>query len=161
MTEVTIELPENLAKDLENYLAENPGDTVIEMIQEALRITYHTQCVAGLGQLGRAKTALIVPMPIVFEVYKWLLYHTRVDVAQRALRTVTSLVKVTVIDVQSFQELQTTVASLNDWQGSLEDGVVVLSALQYDAPVWTYNFRDFSAFKSLDLWNPPIVQLAA
>ena len=38
MTEVTIELPEQLAEQLKTYLAENPGDTVTEMIQEALRI---------------------------------------------------------------------------------------------------------------------------
>lgn len=38
--------------------------------------TYHSQGVAGFTQLSKAKTVLLTPMPIVFEVYKWLLQRT-------------------------------------------------------------------------------------
>lgn len=43
--------------------------------------THHAQCVTGFTQLTQAKTALLTPIPIVFEVYKWLLQRTTPQVA--------------------------------------------------------------------------------
>jgi hypothetical protein len=40
------------------------------------------------------------------------------------------------------------------WQGSLEDAAVIFIAMRYRCPVWTYNFRDFAAFKALEFWTP-------
>ncbi|MGF1515816.1 MAG: hypothetical protein ACFB5Z_19245 [Elainellaceae cyanobacterium] len=38
MTQLTIELPEQVAKDLEAYLQENPQETLAGLIYEALQI---------------------------------------------------------------------------------------------------------------------------
>ena len=53
-----------------------------------------------------------------------------------------------------FVELQEMIAQLSDWQGSLEDATVVHTAICFRCPVWTYNYRDFTAFKSLEFWTP-------
>lgn len=53
-----------------------------------------------------------------------------------------------------FQGVQELVTALADWQGTLEDALVALTALQHRAPVWTLNNRDLSAFPRLSFWTP-------
>ncbi|NEP17247.1 MAG: type II toxin-antitoxin system VapC family toxin [Leptolyngbya sp. SIO4C1] len=120
--------------------------------------TYHSQCVNGFRYLSGAKTILLTPMPIVFEVYKWLLQRTRPAVAQRALETMSETLHILTLDSEIFSELKAAVSRLSDWHGSLEDATVILTAIQYRCPVWTYNFRDFNVFKSLELWTPESVR---
>ena len=50
-----------------------------------------------------------------------------------------------------FEEIQAIAVDFSDWKGSLEDATVVFVAARYSCPVWTYNFRDFSAFPALEL----------
>ncbi|MGB3571235.1 MAG: type II toxin-antitoxin system VapC family toxin [Phormidesmis sp.] len=116
--------------------------------------TYHRQCVEGFRQLTQTNTLLLTPLPIVFEVYKWLLQRTRPEVAQQTLLTMNDSLHVLPMDAKAFGQLQAVVAQLPQWRGSLEDATVMLTALQYRCPVWTYNFRDFSLFSALDFWNP-------
>lgn len=116
--------------------------------------TYHAQCVEGFRQLTQTNTLLLTPLPIVFEVYKWLLQRTRPKVAQQTLLTMNDCLHVLPMDAEAFEQMQTVVTQLPEWKGSLEDATVMLTALQYRCPVWTYNFRDFSLFSALDFWNP-------
>lgn len=119
--------------------------------------TYHLQCVEGFGQLIRNNTLLLAPLPIVFEVYKWLLQRTRPEIAQRTLLTMSDSLQLLATDMETFSELQTAIEQLPQWRGSLEDATVMLTALQYRCPIWTYNFRDFSIFGALEFWNPESV----
>src|SRR4051794_5980111 len=45
----------------------------------------HTTAVAGFGQLEGADPELLAPLPIVFEVYKWLSYETHPAMAREGL----------------------------------------------------------------------------
>jgi len=47
--------------------------------------THHAECVPGFRQLAEENIKAIAPVPIVFEVYKWLLQRTRPEVARRAI----------------------------------------------------------------------------
>lgn len=116
--------------------------------------TYHAQCVAGFSQLIEGNTLLLTPLPIVFEVYKWLLQRTRPEVAQQTLLTMNDSLHILAMEAEAFSQLQAVVAQLPQWKGSLEDATVMLTALQHRCPVWTYNFRDFSIFSALEFWNP-------
>lgn len=116
--------------------------------------TYHSQCVDGFRQLTQSNTLLLTPLPIVFEVYKWLLLRTQPEVAQQTLLTMNDSLHILAMDSAAFSQLQTIVAQLPQWKGSLEDATVMLTALQYRCPIWTYNFRDFSIFSALEFWNP-------
>ena len=115
---------------------------------------YHQQCVNGFAQLAKDKTVLLTPIPIIFEVYKWLLQRTTPVIAQRALQTMEDslylieFTKVNLIDIKSF------LLQIPQWKVSLDDATVILVALRYQGLVWTYNFRDFSAFKTLNFWTP-------
>jgi predicted nucleic acid-binding protein len=115
---------------------------------------YHQQCVNGFAQLAKDKTVLLTPIPIIFEVYKWLLQRTTPLIAQHALQTMEDslylieFTKADLIDIKSF------LLQIPQWKGSLEDATVILVALRYQGLVWTYNFRDFSAFRTLNFWTP-------
>jgi predicted nucleic acid-binding protein len=116
--------------------------------------TYHQQCVEGFSQLTQNKTILLAPIPIVFEVYKWLIQRTTTDAARRALQIMEDSLHLIEINKADLTNLKAMLLQLPKWQGSLEDATVVLVALRYRCPVWTYNFRDFAAFKSLNFWAP-------
>lgn len=118
--------------------------------------TYHQQCTAGFDQLIKARTTLLIPLPIVFEVYKWILQNTYPQAAQKALITMDSYFQVVTLSAQDFHTIKLSLTQMTQWTGSLEDATVVMIAIQYRCPVWTYNFRDFSRFESLDFWNPSL-----
>ncbi len=116
--------------------------------------SYHDEALIGFTQLKQQKTQLITPIPIIFEVYKWLLNRGSVSLAQKTLAVMeNSLYSVTLCDAD-FVQLQIMIQSLSNWQGSLEDATVILVAQKYNAPIWTLNYRDFSRFKNLNFWNP-------
>lgn len=117
--------------------------------------TYHLDCVRGFETLAQENTTLLTPIPIVFEVYKWLLQRTQPRTAQNALQVMRESVHIIPLETADFEEIRGMVTQLSQWQGSLEDATVVLTALRYRSPVWTYNFRDFAIFKALEFWTPP------
>jgi predicted nucleic acid-binding protein len=118
------------------------------------RDTYHQECVQGFAYLRNQRVALVVPIPILFEVYKWLLQRTHVEEAQQALAVMTDSFHPVALSHEDFGALQAMVLRLPDWKGSLEDGTVVMTALRYQSPLWTYNYRDLAQFKSLEFWTP-------
>jgi hypothetical protein len=58
------------------------------------------------------------------------------------------------INKDDLADLKSMLVQLPLWQGSLEDAAVIFIAMRYRCPVWTYNFRDFAAFKALEFWTP-------
>ena len=76
------------------------------------------------------------------------------DVAKDALQTMKDELRILSVSERDFENLEGIAVNIRGWQGSLEDATVVLTAVQYSCPVWTYNFRDFAAFKAIELWNP-------
>lgn len=116
----------------------------------------HNECVAGFNQLQRQKNKLFVPIPIVFEVYKWLSRKVSPSVAQSRLNIMVRRFYLVTVSQVDLLELQAFITNLPDWRGTLEDAVVISTALRYDCPVWTMNYRDFSVFNSLLFWTPDI-----
>jgi predicted nucleic acid-binding protein len=116
--------------------------------------THHSQCVQGFSQLAKQNVTLLVPIPIVFEVYKWLLQKTNVLVARRSLQIMHESIHTVPVNQSDFEELQAMLERLSDWQGTLEDASVVSTAILYKCAVWTFNYRDFVAFSEIEFWNP-------
>jgi predicted nucleic acid-binding protein len=79
--------------------------------------TYHAQCVAGFRQLIEDNTLLLTPVPIVFEVYKWLLQRTRPEIAQQTLLTMSDSLHMLAMDTEAFSQLQAV--SLNCRSGKV------------------------------------------
>jgi hypothetical protein len=114
----------------------------------------HSTAVVGFRQLARAHTRLIAPLPIVFEVYKWLLYQAHPGAAQLGLQRMRRSLEIVYPGVDDFKEVAAVLAGLATWNGTLEDALVALMGLRMDVPVWTMNYRDLAAFPNLHFWTP-------
>jgi predicted nucleic acid-binding protein len=114
----------------------------------------HPTAKQGFGQLFQDRTQLITPIPIIYEVYKWLLYETSPTVAQSALRVMRQSLHEVAVDSIELEAVQALIALIPKWKGSLEDATVILYAQQLNCPVWTLNYRDFGVFTNLSFWNP-------
>jgi len=115
---------------------------------------HHIEAVTGFRQLLRQKTILWAPLPIVFEVYKWLLNNTRYETACNAFAVMLEIVQPVFLDGADVIALKVLIRSLPGWGGSLEDASVILVTQRDRCPVWTMNYRDFGTIQGLDFWTP-------
>jgi predicted nucleic acid-binding protein len=118
------------------------------------RDDYHSLAVQGFNALDKAHTRLIAPACVILEVAKRLLF----DVSAAAMHTAT-LAMLETLDIldttpliihDAFELTQ----SINKWGVTLEDAMIMNTALALNAPVWTLNYRDFGAIKTLEFWTP-------
>jgi predicted nucleic acid-binding protein len=114
----------------------------------------HSECVAGFAKLPTEFGEVLTPLPILFEVYKFVARNGSPEAAQKALAIIVSDTVVVPLDLEAFQNIYSMVCQIPNWQGSLEDASVVAIAMTYNAPVWTLDYRDLSWFKNIELWTP-------
>jgi predicted nucleic acid-binding protein len=114
----------------------------------------HAASVAGFDQLTRAHSIMLAPLPIVFEVYKWLAYETNSTRARSALQQMRDSLQILYPDAAELEDVAALVDDLPGWGGSLEDALVALLGLKMEVPVWTLNYRDLAAFPNLQFWTP-------
>lgn len=115
----------------------------------------HAVSRAGFDTLIRGRARLVAPLPIVFEVYKWLLHQAGARVAQAALVDMRSVLELVFPDPSIFDDVLAMVTALGTrWNGSLEDALVAAVAIRLRLPAWTLNYRDLAAFPRLALWSP-------
>ncbi len=116
--------------------------------------SYHDDAVKGFQQLSSLKTQVFTPIPIIFEVYKWLLHRGGVNFAQTTLSVMYESLYPIAIGDKEFNQLRAIISNLPQWKGTLEDGTVLLLSQTYSCPIWTLNYRDFSRFQQLQFWTP-------
>jgi predicted nucleic acid-binding protein len=116
--------------------------------------TNHAVCISGFQQLNQSNTTLLIPLPILFEVYKWLLKRVGAEPAQKTLDVIRESMQSVAISQLDFQEIHEMIRILPDWHGSLEDATAVLIAQRHQCPLWTLNHQDFKQFRGLDFWSP-------
>ena len=114
----------------------------------------HATAEAGFRQLAGARTRLITPLAIVFEVYKWLVYEAHAGAARFGLQQMRQSLEIVYPGAANLDEVVTVLAAMPAWNGTLEDALVAVTGLRLGAPVWTLNFRDLSAFRNLRFWTP-------
>ena len=105
-------------------------------------------------QLAQNRARLIVPLPVVFGVSKWLVYEAHPGAAQLALQRMWRSLEIAYPGAAELDEGATVLAALPAWKGTLEDALVAVTGLRLSTPVWTLNFRDLSAFRNLQFWTP-------
>lgn len=114
----------------------------------------HGAAVAGFQQLSAAGTDVLVPLPIVFEVYKWLLYESHPALAREGLVRMQETLEILYPNADELDEVVSVLDSMPAWRGSLEDALLAAMGLWRDVPVWTLNYRDLGAFRNLQFWTP-------
>jgi len=97
---------------------------------------------------------ILVPVPVVFEVFKWLAYNVGAGAARLALERMRGNFEFVEINLDGLDELVAMVAAIPRWPGSLEDAALAYVGGRMQAAVWTYNYRDLRAFPNLQFWTP-------
>lgn len=115
---------------------------------------YHEDASRGFGQLFTGHTQVILPVPILFEVYKRLAYDVGPALAHQAFEFMRASFTLWYIESDELARLHELILLMGWWGGSLEDAVLAMSGLARDVPVWTYNYRDLRAFPNLQFWTP-------
>ena len=115
---------------------------------------FHEESVRGFQELRHSRVRVLAPLPVVFEVYKWILYNINYVAAQEALDGMQRSLEITNVTADILRSLADITERLPNWGGSLEDALVLFAARSLGCPAWTYNSRDFAAFRDLELWNP-------
>ena len=114
----------------------------------------HKECKAGFAQLPTLFGEVLTPLPVLFEIYKFVAREQSSEAAQKALAVIIEDTLVVPLELETFWNVYNLVCQMPQWKGSLEDASVVITAKQYSASVWTLDYRDLSWFKDLELWIP-------
>jgi predicted nucleic acid-binding protein len=117
-------------------------------------VQYHSIASAGFLSLARSGTRLIVPSCVVLEVAKRLLFDVSIEAMQKATAAMLETLDVRDTTVAVLQTALELVQSKQQWGATLEDAIVMNTALGLGVPVWTLNYRDFAAVKNLEFWTP-------
>src|SRR5256885_1126858 len=82
---------------------------------------YHHEAERGFRQLRESRAQVLIPVPIVFEVYKRLAYDVGPELARRGLDYMSASLTLLYLDSDDLDVLQVLVESMPWWGGSLED----------------------------------------
>lgn len=115
---------------------------------------HHENAVRGFQILVAGHTRLIAPSCVVLEVAKRMLFDINVSAMQTAVTSMLETLEILDTTPATIQNALELIQSKNDWGATLEDAIVIQTALALDAPVWTINDRDFNAVKALQFWTP-------
>ncbi len=114
----------------------------------------HAQALSGFGQLNEMNTRLIAPSCVVLEVAKRLLFDVNAIAMQRATTAMLETLVIPDTTPNIIQNALELIQRMKNWGATLEDAIVINTALALNAPVWTFNYRDFAAVKNLEFWTP-------
>jgi predicted nucleic acid-binding protein len=114
----------------------------------------HTNVVNGLLSLETSNAHLIVPSCVVFETAKRLLFDVNADAMRAGTAMMLESLDVQDTTAHTIQEALLLTERMGKWGATLEDAVVIQTALMLKAHVWTFNYRDFAAIKTLQFWTP-------
>ena len=115
---------------------------------------YHQQAIIGFNKLKQEQQKLILPLPIVFEVHRWLLQKQGAMLAQTIFAAIDRSFEIYTIKESDFQSIKAIALHFSDWSGTLADASVVYVAITLKCPIWTLDYRDLGCFKSLSFWTP-------
>ncbi|ACB00290.1 MULTISPECIES: type II toxin-antitoxin system VapC family toxin [Cyanophyceae] len=115
---------------------------------------YHELAQSGFTQIPKAFGEIITPLPIVFEVYKFVSRRESIQAAQFLLTTLQTNTVIQTISPTDFQEIYELSIRSPQWRGSLEDASVLVVAKQMQAKVWTIDYRDLGFFEDIGFWHP-------
>lgn len=118
------------------------------------RDEHHLEALSGFQQLDAMNTRLIAPSCVVLEVAKRLLFDVNADAMQTATAAMLETLVIPDTTPNIIQNALELIQNMKNWGATLEDAIVISTAFALNAPVWTFNYRDFGAVKNLEFWTP-------
>ena len=115
---------------------------------------YHSGAKQGFSQIPINFGEVLTPLPILFEVYKFVSRHESAKAAQTLLSIIKYDTVIIPISETDFAIISDLVLQITNWQGTLEDASVIVIAQQYQAQVWTLDYKDLGYFSNVQFWTP-------
>ncbi len=115
---------------------------------------YHQEAKRGFKEIPVTFGEVLTPLPILFEVYKFVSRYQSVNAARTLLKIIQTETVIIPLSNSDFTTIFDLVLTTPNWQGSLEDASVIFTAQQYQAKIWTIDYQDFGFFNNLEFWNP-------
>ena len=115
---------------------------------------YHSEAKRGFNQIPVNFGEVLTPLPILFEVYKFVSRNESAQVAQKLLSIIHYDTVIIPISETDFATISDLVLQIANWQGTLEDASVILIAQKYQAQVWTLDYKDLGYFSNVQFWTP-------
>lgn len=115
---------------------------------------YHSEAKQGFSQIPVNFGEVLTPLPILFEVYKFVCRNESPQIAQFLLNLIQEETVVIPITESDFLILSDLVSQNPSWRGTLEDASVIVIAQKYQAYVWTIDYKDLGFFSNINFWNP-------
>lgn len=115
---------------------------------------YHQEAKRGFSQIPVIFGEVLTPLPILFEVYKFVSRYQSVNVARTLLKIIQTETVIISLSNLDFTAISDLVLTTPNWKGSLEDASVIFTAQEYQAIIWTIDYQDFGFFNNLQFWNP-------
>jgi predicted nucleic acid-binding protein len=115
---------------------------------------YHQSAKRGFRQISREFGEVLTPLPVLFEVYKFVSRNQSPKAAQFLLNLLQEETVVIPISFGDFSILAELVLATNNWSGTLEDASVIVIAQQEQAQIWTIDHKDLGYFNNVEFWTP-------
>jgi predicted nucleic acid-binding protein len=96
---------------------------------------------------------LFTSFPVLCEVHKLIQQYANPKTAQAALGTLWNALEILPLNESEIENAIALTAATDDWLGTLQDATIIILARQLNLPVWTLDYRDFSRFSDISLWN--------
>jgi predicted nucleic acid-binding protein len=115
--------------------------------------TEHQNCLARFEQILDEQYILLTTFPVLCEVHKLIQRYASPTVAQVALQELQEALEIVPFDVPDIEDAMSLVTDTPHWKGTLQDASVIVLSRHLGLPVWTLDYRDFSRFPDIELWN--------
>jgi predicted nucleic acid-binding protein len=115
---------------------------------------YHSQAKLGFSQISLLFGEVLTPLPILFEVYKFVYRNESPNMAQKLLEIIQEETLIVTISESDFVTISDLILNFSHWQGILEDASVIVISKKYQGQIWTIDYKDLGFFGDLEFWNP-------
>ncbi|AFZ53964.1 type II toxin-antitoxin system VapC family toxin [Cyanobacterium aponinum] len=125
---------------------------LIALVSE--RDNYHSEAKLGFSQISLLFGEVLTPLPILFEVYKFVSRNESPKIAQKLLSVIQKETVIVTISESDFVSISDLVLNFSHWGGTLEDASVIVIAKKYQGKIWTIDYKDLGFFGDIEFWNP-------
>ncbi len=115
---------------------------------------YHDLAMVGFARLAAEFGEVLTPLPIVFEVYKFVAFNQSFAVARQLLTILRAETVIEILSENDFLEIFELIIQYPEWTATLEDASVLRIAQRTQAWVWTIDYQDLAFFKNINFWTP-------
>lgn len=113
----------------------------------------HPNCLERFQSILDNPSHLMTSFPVLCEVHKLIQQYSNKITAQRALSTLWDALEILPLNDAEIESAIALTTTTDAWLGTLQDATMIVLARQMNLPVWTLDYRDFSRFSDILLWN--------